>query len=74
MATIVLNYNARNKRAVQTLDYIMAMGFFKSQTAKPSRKAKLRRENDRMITHFASEAVLSHDWLQKQEDEAWRNL
>jgi len=28
MATITLNYNARNVRAQKTLEYILAMGFF----------------------------------------------
>jgi len=28
MATITLNYNARNIRAQKTLEYILSMGFF----------------------------------------------
>ena len=31
MATITLNYNAKNIRARKTLEYILAMGFFKTE-------------------------------------------
>jgi hypothetical protein len=27
-----------------------------------------------LLTHFASEQVLAHDWLTEKEDEAWQNL
>jgi hypothetical protein len=30
--------------------------------------------NDTVITHFASEHVLSKDWLNPKEDEAWQSL
>lgn len=30
--------------------------------------------NDMTLTHFASEKVLSKDWLAEMEDQAWRNL
>ncbi len=31
-------------------------------------------ENDVVLTHFASESVLSKDWLLPEEDEAWKDL
>jgi len=31
MATITLNYNARNVRAQKTVEYILAMGFFTTE-------------------------------------------
>jgi hypothetical protein len=31
MATITLNYNARNARAQKTLEYILSMGFFTTE-------------------------------------------
>ena len=31
MATITLNYNAKNVRAQKTLEYILAMGFFTAE-------------------------------------------
>ena len=34
MATITLEYNARNIQAKKTLDYILSMGFFKTVTQK----------------------------------------
>ncbi|NOX84405.1 MAG: DUF2281 domain-containing protein [Chlorobi bacterium] len=33
-----------------------------------------KKENDRVLTHFASEKALSEDWLLPEEDEAWKNL
>ena len=30
--------------------------------------------NDTIKTHFASQQVLSKDWLTPEEDEAWQNL
>ncbi|MEK6783601.1 MAG: DUF2281 domain-containing protein [Bacteroidota bacterium] len=34
------------------------------------RKAK----EDDILTHFASEKILSRDWDSPEEDEAWKNL
>ncbi|MBK7479168.1 MAG: DUF2281 domain-containing protein [Bacteroidales bacterium] len=31
-------------------------------------------ENDKVMTHFASEKVLIKDWLLPEEDEAWKDL
>jgi len=31
-------------------------------------------ENDKVLTHFASEKVLAKDWLLPEEDEAWKDL
>ena len=31
-------------------------------------------ENDKTLTHFASEKVLAKDWLLHEEDEAWKDL
>lgn len=36
MATITLDYNARNANAQKTLDYILSMGFFKVKKQKTS--------------------------------------
>jgi len=36
MATIILDYDARNVNAKKTLDYILSMGFFKVKTQKTS--------------------------------------
>ena len=44
MATITLNYNARNVQAQKTLEYILSMGFFKAATDNPSTaKSRLER-------------------------------
>lgn len=32
------------------------------------------KEKEEIITHLASEAVLSWDWLSPEEDEAWKDL
>lgn len=31
-------------------------------------------EEEKILTHFASEVVLSWDWLSPEEDEAWKDL
>ena len=31
-------------------------------------------DKDLTVTHYASEKVLSEDWLLKEEDEAWKDL
>jgi len=42
MATITLDYNARNIQAQRTLEYILSMGFFKTVTMKqPITKSRL---------------------------------
>ena len=44
MATITLDYNARNIQAQKTLDYILSMGFFKAKNYVAStRKNRLER-------------------------------
>jgi hypothetical protein len=36
MATVILDYDARNVKAKRTLDYILSMGVFKVKTKKTS--------------------------------------
>ena len=43
-----------------------------SEVLKEETKRKL--ENDKIMTHYASEKALSKDWLSPEEDEAWKNL
>ncbi|HBG87234.1 MAG TPA: DUF2281 domain-containing protein [Marinilabiliaceae bacterium] len=31
-------------------------------------------EDDKTLTHYASEKVLARDWLIPEEDEAWKDL
>jgi len=31
-------------------------------------------DNDKPLTHFASEKILAKDWLSSEEDTAWENL
>ncbi len=31
-------------------------------------------KGDRILTHLASEKILSRDWDSPEEDEAWKNL
>jgi len=73
MAVVTLNYNSKNIQAVMTLEYILSMGFFKAETVIPHTK-KVLVKNDKVATHFASEAVLGKDWLTIKEDEAWKTL
>jgi len=42
MATITLDYNARNIQAQRTLEYILSMGFFKAVTMnQPIKRSRL---------------------------------
>lgn len=38
------------------------------------KETKQQPENDKILTHFASEKVLAKDWLSPEEDEAWKDL
>ena len=73
MATVTLNYNSRNIQAAKTLEYILSMGFFKPVAVRAISKNRVF-ENDKIETHFASEAVLSKDWLNEKEDKVWATL
>jgi hypothetical protein len=33
-----------------------------------------KEQDDRVLTHFASQSVLAKDWLTPEEDEAWKDL
>ena len=37
-------------------------------------ETKQKPENDKVLTHFASEKVLARDWRLPEEDEAWIDL
>ena len=34
----------------------------------------IRKTEDKVFTHFASEKTLAKDWLSPEEDKAWKNL
>jgi hypothetical protein len=38
------------------------------------KETKQKQENDKILTHFASENVLAKDWLLPLEEEAWKDL
>lgn len=38
------------------------------------KETKQQPENDKILTHLASEKVLAKDWLSPIEDEAWKDL
>ncbi len=38
------------------------------------KETKQKPQNDKVLTHFASEKVLAKDWLLPEEDEAWKDL
>jgi len=33
-----------------------------------------KKQEDKILTHFASQSVLAKDWLTPEEDEAWKDL
>lgn len=37
-------------------------------------KKEVKKENDTVQTHFASQATLSQDWLDLEEEKAWQHL
>lgn len=38
------------------------------------KETQLKMGSDTILTHFASEKVLSKDWLLPEENEAWKDL
>lgn len=38
------------------------------------RKLLISEEENKTLTHYASEAVLSKEWMLEEEQEAWKNL
>ena len=38
------------------------------------KETKQKPQNDKVLTHYASEKVLAKDWLLPEEDEAWKDL
>jgi hypothetical protein len=38
------------------------------------KETKQKPQNDKVLTHFASEKALAKDWLLPEEDEAWKDL
>jgi hypothetical protein len=53
MATIALDYDARNVQAQRTLEYILSLGFFKSAAiAKPVAIAEKRKELDYELKNY----------------------
>lgn len=76
MATIILDYNTRNVQAQKALNYILSLGFFREQTGEYLRKkikSSIKEQNDEFLS-LVSEQVLAKDWLNKDENEAWKNL
>lgn len=72
MATITLDYNHRNVQAQKTLDYMLSMGFFKEKTGK--RNTFLDEEKENEFLYLVNEQALAKEWLNKEEDEAWKDL
>jgi len=74
MATVVLNYDNYNVLAQRALDNILSMGFFKVQQIEKLQKKTWTKENDYEFLYSVSEQVLAKDWLNKDEDEVWKDL
>ena len=76
MATITLDYDKYNVRAQKALENFLALGLFKPCTFEKTYKTfnypTEVKENE--LLYFVSEHVLAKDWLNKEEDEAWKNL
>ena len=78
MATITLDYSTRNTEAKKALEQLLALGFFKAHAIRKSRRSKstfltLGKKDDNFV-YFASEQVLAKDWLNKEEEEVWKDL
>jgi hypothetical protein len=76
MASIILDYDRYNVQAQRALENILASGCFKLRTVE-KRYEEVNfstKENDAVFLRSVSEQVLAKDWLNKAEDEAWKNL
>ena len=73
METINIQYPLNFKQIVEIIrqlpfdEKLKLSEMLKKETAQ-------KEENDPVITHFASEKVLSDEWLLPEEDEAWKDL
>jgi hypothetical protein len=77
MITITLDYDNYNVRAQKALENLLTLGLFKPHTVEKQLYRKVDyptelKENE--LIYFASEQILAKDWLNKEEDEAWKNL
>ena len=76
MDSIVLDYDRFNIQAQKALEHILSLGCFKLHTKEKSNEDAvfLAREKDERFLYSVSEQILAKDWLNKNEDEAWKNL
>ena len=74
MATVILDYDSYNVMAQKALDNILSSGFFKVQRIETLRKNNPTEEKDYKFMYSVSEQTLAKDWLNEDEDEAWKNL
>jgi len=76
MDTVTLNYDRYNVQAQKALENILALGYFKLHNPEKRYKApaRLARKKDDDFLCFVSEQTLAKDWLNENEDEAWKNL
>jgi hypothetical protein len=74
MATIILNYDNYNVQAQRALENILSSGFFKVEPIEKSRKEYPVNDNDEAFLYSVSEQMLAKDWLNDDEDKAWKDL
>ena len=73
MATIVLDYDNNNIKVQRVLKRIISLGFFKERYIKLKRKSVPIRK-DTAFSYTVIEQMLAKDWLNKEEEEAWKDL
>ena len=76
MATIILDYDKRNVRAKKVFEDMLALGFFKLRTSEKLQEEVIHLSGGREdeFIYSVSEQVLAKDWMNKIEDDAWKNL
>ena len=76
MDTVTLNYDRYNVQAQKALENILALGYFKLHNTEKRHKgmARLTRKKDDDFLYLVSEQALAKDWLNENEDKAWKNL
>ena len=76
MTTITLDYDNYNVRAQKALEKFLALGYFKLHTVeKTQRKIEYLSEmKENEFIYCVGEQALAKDWLNKEEDEAWKSL
>ena len=74
MTTVAIDYKNCKMLIQKALESILSLRFFKVQRIEKSRGSDLIRKKGNEFVYSPSKQTLTKDWLNKNENEAWKNL